>query len=61
MRWTILQHNPFSGEWTPYVNARGAMVTADCEAMAIIKARALASVYRGVLYRAAPVVEAVSQ
>lgn len=55
MKWTILKHNPFTGEWTPYANERGEAITVSCEAMAIIKARALERVYKGVLYMAAPV------
>jgi hypothetical protein len=60
MRWMIEIHDPFTGSWTPYTNRYGEIVTLSCEAMAIVKARALERVYRGVLYRAALAVEAVA-
>ncbi len=52
MYWTIQVHDPFKGKWRPYLDVRGEEVLLSCEAMAIIKARALCRVYRGVLYRA---------
>lgn len=60
MHWTILKHDPFTGEWTPVQNERGESITLTSEAMAIIKARALERVYKGVLYMAAPVEKAVA-